>query len=157
MQELEENRRQIERDFKRSERRFQIFLGLVTVILALAAIIVTIASIPNDSWLLCKFGIRECLTGQEPQQRIPEQVGVLSVVEPPGPFIEVSLQMLRAKLMIGADDGALEKRPGILSQVYNYEPFIHGQDQAVTKADHPAMTQTGGSGCGVGLPLQPLA
>src|SRR5437016_2179630 len=61
--------------------------------------------------------VGQCLSQQQPQNRIAEQEGVLSVVEPEGHLVKVGGQMLDAELVVGADDRALEERPDALYRV----------------------------------------
>ena len=60
MQQLELERRKWEKALERDRRKFNFFLVGVTILVALAAIVFTVATIPNDSWILCKLGIQEC-------------------------------------------------------------------------------------------------
>jgi hypothetical protein len=55
--------------------------------------------------------ICECIGIEKPYERISEQIWILSVVEPPFHFIEVSIQMLSRELMIRASDRPLEEAP----------------------------------------------
>jgi hypothetical protein len=61
--------------------------------------------------------IRKVLSANEFQERIPEQVRIVAVVEPPFQFIQVGIKMLDRDLMIGTDYGALQKAPGGLNAV----------------------------------------
>lgn len=45
----------------------------------------------------------------EPPQGVPEQVGVLAVVEPERYLFQVGRQVLLADLVIGTDDGAVQQ------------------------------------------------
>ena len=47
-------------ELRKSRRHFDILLVAVIVLVALAAIFISLVSIPNDSWILCKVGIHEC-------------------------------------------------------------------------------------------------
>ncbi len=55
----------------------------------------------------------ELLVGQGTslEQRIPEQVRVMPVVEPPLQLVQVGVQMLDRQLVLGASDRPLQKAP----------------------------------------------
>jgi hypothetical protein len=61
--------------------------------------------------------VRQRFGQQELEHRIPEHVGVFSVVEAELQLIKVGVKVLRANLMVATDDGALQEAPDVLKRV----------------------------------------
>jgi hypothetical protein len=80
------------------------------------------ASCVFDPFLGCGVAVDQFLERQrlpvdQPQQRVAEEVRVVAVVELKRHFVQVGGQVLRRKLVVAADDGALEQRPDALDRV----------------------------------------
>src|SRR6266498_2253581 len=66
--------------------------------------------------------VGQCLSREQFEQRVSEQEGILPVVEPERELVGVGLKVLGRKLVVGADDGPLEQRPGRLDSVGGHVP-----------------------------------
>lgn len=64
-----------------------------------------------------EFLVWKCARVNEFQNRVAEQIRILSVVEAPLKFIEVAVEMLFRNLMERADDGPLEQAERALDGV----------------------------------------
>ena len=53
---MRERREEFDAQLERERRHFHIFLVCVLVLVGFAAIVVVVASIPNDSWVLDQVG-----------------------------------------------------------------------------------------------------
>src|SRR3972149_3313291 len=57
------------------------------------------------------------LSLQEPSQRIPEQVDVVTVVVAPHDLLQIGVKVLDAEVVVGTYDGALQEAPYALNRV----------------------------------------
>ena len=71
--------------------------------------------------------VRQRIFSNQRKQRVPEQVGVLSVVEAEAELVKIRREMLNRELMVGAHQRPLEQRPGVLDRIGGHVapyPFI---------------------------------
>jgi hypothetical protein len=64
-----------------------------------------------------QFLVRQRLSFDKPQERVAKQIDVGPVIEAPCDLIEVRRQMLHRKLMVRADNRAVEEAPDALNRV----------------------------------------
>lgn len=64
-----------------------------------------------------QIGVSQVVAGDQPKQRVTEQVRVLAVVEPEGELVKVCLQVLLGELVITADNSPVEQAPRTLDRV----------------------------------------
>ena len=68
--------------------------------------------LPNQ--LSNQFLIRETLSLEQLQKRIPKEPRICPIIEPPFEFIEIGVHMLSRHLVVGTDERAVEEAPYVL-------------------------------------------